>query len=81
MRYGLTLITLLTLAACGGGGSGSAQRGIAPGALVDPAALYCQGTGGQVIERVSRGRRADLCRLPSGKTVRTADLINAHNDL
>ncbi|MFV0408173.1 MAG: hypothetical protein ACK5LJ_00290 [Paracoccus sp. (in: a-proteobacteria)] len=80
MRYGLTLAAVLILAACGGG-SGNNQRTTSSSTLVDPAALYCQGTGGQVIERVSRGRRADLCRLPSGKTVRTADLINAHNDL
>ncbi len=80
MRYGLILAAVLVLAACGGG-SKPAQTRTGSSALVDPAALYCQGTGGQVIERVSRGRRADLCRLPSGKTVRTADLINAHNDL
>lgn len=85
MTKSLTLTALtacLALAACGGPGAqprtGSAPAG---GIQVDPAAQYCQGTGGQVIPRTQGGRRADLCRTPDGRTVRAADLLNAHNDL
>ncbi|MBV0890615.1 hypothetical protein KTN05_01970 [Paracoccus sp. Z118] len=75
--------TILLLAACGD--PQPARRTTTttqpPVALVDPAALYCAGTGGTVIQRIENGRRADLCRQSNGRTVRTADLINAHNDL
>lgn len=74
-------VIVLSLAACGGSSQPAARSGGAGGALVDPAALYCSGMGGSVIQRVSGGRRADLCRLPDGRTVTTADLINSHNDL
>ncbi|HHY02385.1 MAG TPA: DUF333 domain-containing protein, partial [Paracoccus sp.] len=50
-------------------------------ALVDPAAHHCQRSGGTVILRMDKGRRADLCRLPNGRTVSAAELLNAHNDL
>ncbi len=82
MRQLIILPSLVLLAACGG--SSGNTRPVSSGgsqAQVDPAALYCQGTGGTVIQRVSRGRRADLCRLPNGRTVRAADLLNADNDL
>ncbi|WP_353620623.1 DUF333 domain-containing protein [Paracoccus albus] len=46
-----------------------------------PSAIYCQRSGGQVIARVQGNRRADLCRLPNGRTVRAADLLNSHNSL
>ncbi|MFD1794611.1 DUF333 domain-containing protein [Paracoccus aurantiacus] len=81
MRLFISLPALLVLAACGGSTTqtGTASR---PGQVaVDPAALYCQGTGGQVLPRISGGRRADLCRMPDGRTVRAADLLNSHNDL
>ncbi|MDO5620797.1 MAG: DUF333 domain-containing protein [Paracoccus sp. (in: a-proteobacteria)] len=82
-RLALSLTLFAALAACGGGGSQTsrAPSGNANTALVDPAALYCAGRGGEVIQRVSQGRRADLCRLPGGRTVSTADLINSNNDL
>ncbi|WP_134727003.1 DUF333 domain-containing protein [Paracoccus luteus] len=77
-------VSVLLLAACGGGASPQAQsaaRAPAAAAIVDPAALYCAGTGGAVIAGTAGGRRADLCRLPDGRTVRAADLLNSHNDL
>ena len=48
--------------------------GVPAAALVDPAALYCQGTGGTVIHRTAGGRRADLCRMSDGRTVSAAEL-------
>ncbi len=78
------LIAPLALTACGGGSSTPARSNAAPSAAqvaVDPAALYCQGSGGTVLARTSGGRRADLCRMPDGRTVRAADLLNSHNDL
>jgi putative hemolysin len=72
---------ILLLAACGSPAPATTASGIPAAALVDPAALYCQGTGGTVIPAVSQGRRADLCRMPDGRTVRAADLLNSHNDL
>lgn len=72
----------LTLAACGAPApTTTATPRRAGTALVDPAALYCQGTGGTVISRTAGGRRADLCRLPDGRTVSAADWMNSHNDL
>lgn len=76
----LTTLAALMLAACGAPAP-STTTAVAPAALVDPAALYCQGSGGTVIPRVSRGRRADLCRLGDGRTVSAAALLNSHNDL
>ena len=76
----LTVLAVLTLAACGGSGPGTTTA-VAPAALVDPAALYCQGTGGTIIPRVSQGRRADLCRMGDGRTVSAGALLNSHNDL
>lgn len=76
----LTTLAALTLAACGSPAPPPGTTA-APAALVDPAALYCQGTGGTVIPRVAQGRRADLCRLPDGRTVSAAALLNSHNDL
>ena len=78
-------VAVLALAACGGGGghqsSTPTRSGASATATVDPAALYCQGTGGTVIQRTSGGRRADLCRLPDGRTVSAASWLNSHNDL
>lgn len=74
------VLALIALSACSGGNpqpSGSASSS----AAVDPAALYCQGTGGTVIHRTAGGRRADLCRTPDGRTVSAADLLNSQNDL
>lgn len=76
----LTPFAALMLAACGAPASSPPASGAAA-ALVDPAALYCQGTGGTVIPRISQGRRADLCRMPNGRVVRALDLLNSHNDL
>lgn len=83
MRPLLAAAALSTLAACGGGGTTTTVRGApAPSsAAVDPAALYCQGTGGTVVQRSVGGRRADLCRMADGRTVSAADLLNSHNDL
>ncbi len=85
MRPLITLLVLSLVAACGGGGGTTSTRSSgAPSAsqvAVDPAALYCQGSGGTVLARTSGGRRADLCRMPDGRTVRAADLLNSHNDL
>lgn len=80
---GLVLLpVILALAACGGSNPAPSRSGGAPrAAQVDPAALYCTGTGGTVIARVSGGRRADLCRLADGRTVSAADWLNSHNDL
>ncbi|MBA4492154.1 DUF333 domain-containing protein [Paracoccus sp. S1E-3] len=79
------LIAPIALTACGGGGGSTTTRSsAAPSAAqmaVDPAALYCQGSGGTVLPRTAGGRRADLCRMPDGRTVRAADLLNSHNDL
>lgn len=77
-------LLVLMLAACGPAPTPTrtaSSGGTANGALVDPAALYCSGLGGSVVQRVAGGRRADLCRLPDGRTVSTADLVNSHNDL
>ena len=74
------ILAALTLAACGGPAPLSTTAA-APATLVDPAALYCQGTGGTVIPRISQGRRADLCRMRDGRTVSAAALLNSHNDL
>lgn len=76
----LTTLAVLTLAACGAPAP-STTTAVTPVALVDPAALYCQGTGGTVIPRVTQGRRADLCRMRDGRTVSAAALLNSHNDL
>ncbi|MBB1490368.1 MULTISPECIES: DUF333 domain-containing protein [unclassified Paracoccus (in: a-proteobacteria)] len=74
--------SLLLLAACGSPPPARQAGGGQPAAtLVDPAALYCAGTGGTVIPATAGGRRADLCRMPDGRTVRAADLLNSHNDL
>lgn len=76
-------VLLLSLTACGPTttvSTGSSARA-ASAAVVDPAALYCQGIGGTVIQRTAGGRRADLCRMPDGRTVSAADLVNSHNDL
>ncbi|NHF73741.1 DUF333 domain-containing protein [Paracoccus xiamenensis] len=77
------LIGPIALAACGGSSTQSRSTGTPSRAqvAVDPAALYCQGSGGTVLPRISGGRRADLCRMPDGRTVRAADLLNSHNDL
>lgn len=72
---------ILLAAACGSPAPATTTTGIPAAALVDPAALYCQGTGGTVIQRVSQGRRADLCRMRDGRTVMASDLLNSHNDL
>ena len=74
-------IVATTLSACGGGGTTTTARAATSAAVVDPAALYCQGTGGTVIPRTAGGRRADLCRMADGRTVSAADLLNSHNDL
>ncbi len=79
----MALIAPIALTACGGG-STTTRSSAAPSAAqvaVDPAALYCQGSGGTVLARTSGGRRADLCRMPDGRTVRAADLLNSHNEL
>ncbi|PZO65459.1 MAG: hypothetical protein DI498_09075 [Paracoccus denitrificans] len=85
MRRTAILLMTLTLAACGGGGGGTttsrAATSNASTAIVDPAALYCSGRGGTVIHRTEGNRRADLCRMQDGRTVRAADLLNSHNDL
>ncbi|WBU53544.1 DUF333 domain-containing protein [Paracoccus sp. SCSIO 75233] len=76
----MTVIPLL--AACGGGGSSNSNSTTSTMRVqVDPAALYCESVGGEVMNRVVNRRRADLCRLPSGRTVRAADLLNNANDL
>lgn len=77
----IAVTAVLLLAACGGGGSATNSRTVTSTAVVDPAALYCQGTGGTVIPRTSGGRRADLCRTSDGRTVSAADWLNSHNDL
>ena len=71
----------LLVAACAAATTTTTASGVPAAALVDPAALYCQGTGGTVIPRVSQGRRADLCRMRDGRTVSAAALLNSHNDL
>ncbi|KGJ15434.1 DUF333 domain-containing protein [Paracoccus sanguinis] len=76
-----TALAVLTLAACGAPAPTTTQRSVTSSAIVDPAALYCQGTGGTVIHRTSGGRRADLCRMSDGRTVSAAELLNSHNDL
>lgn len=76
----VALTSALLLAACGS----PAPRATTPvqgGVPVDPAALYCQGTGGTVIPRTSQGRRADLCRMRDGRVVSAGALLNSHNDL
>ena len=81
---GLMTVGLLALAGCGGTDPAPSGRTAATAtavSVVDPAALYCQGTGGTVIPRTAGGRRADLCRLPDGRTVSAADWLNSHNDL
>lgn len=82
-RVALALPVALMLAGCGGGAPQSrpAPASTPAAAIVDPAALYCAGSGGAVIPATAGGRRADLCRMPDGRTVRAADLLNSHNDL
>lgn len=77
--FAATLSALL-LTACGAPAP-QTSAGPSTGVPVDPAALYCQGTGGTIIPRVSGGRRADLCRMQNGRVVSAADLLNSHNDL
>lgn len=79
----MALIAPIALTACGGGSTTTRSSAASSAAqvAVDPAALYCQGSGGTVLARTSGGRRADLCRMPDGRTVRAADLLNSHNDL
>ena len=82
IRPAAALLALLLVAACGA--PAPAQRTATPAgaaAIVDPAQLYCTGTGGTIIPRTAGGRRADLCRLPDGRTVSAAAHLNAHNDL
>lgn len=81
MRRMIAIGTLTALAACGAPQPTTTTAPRAGGAIVDPAALYCQGTGGTVIARTSGGRRADLCRLADGRTVSAGDWMNSHNDL
>ncbi len=84
MRYSVALSVLIALAACGApANNNTPQRGTSGITSAPPtaAAVYCQRSGGQLIERVSGGRRADLCKLPTGRTVRAADLLNSHNSL
>ena len=76
------LFSTVLLSACGGPSVAPRSPGNLPStAIVDPAALYCTGMGGTVTRATSGGRRADLCRLPDGRSVTTASLINSHNDL
>ncbi|SDD26687.1 hypothetical protein SAMN05421538_101247 [Paracoccus isoporae] len=82
MRLFIALPALLALTACGGGSSTPRQSGASAGNLpLTPSVLYCQRSGGEVIPATAGGRRADLCRLPGGRTVRAADLLNSHNTL
>ena len=75
-------LAALTLTACGAPAPAPAPTTSGSPALpADPAALYCQGTGGTVIPRVLQGRRADLCRTRDGRVVSAAALLNSHNDL
>ena len=76
----LTTLAALTLAACGAPAPAPTASGAAS-VPVDPAALYCQGTGGTLVPRIAQGRRADLCRMPDGRVVSAAALLNSHNDL
>ena len=78
--FAVSALAAAALAACGA--PSAPARNAAPSvAVVDPAALYCQGTGGTVIHRTAGGRRADLCRMSDGRTVSAAELLNSHNDL
>lgn len=81
----IPLAAVLTLAACGEHQAepqrSTTSRPATTAAVVDPAQLYCAGTGGTVIQRTQGGRRADLCRLPDGRTVSAAAWLNSHNDL
>lgn len=83
MKAALILAPLLALAACGAPPPSTAGRTTpaSAAAVVDPAQLYCKGTGGTVVPRTVAGRRADLCRLRDGRTVAAADWLNSHNDL
>ncbi|MDO5642547.1 MAG: hypothetical protein Q4G26_09220 [Paracoccus sp. (in: a-proteobacteria)] len=83
LRYLIALPALIALTACGAPARNTPQPG-AGGAgpmQTTAAGVHCQRSGGTVIERVSAGQRADLCRLPGGRTVRAADLLNSHNNL
>ena len=81
LRRFIVLSALFALTACGGSGGNNRQSGTGAAPPPTPAAVYCQRSGGEVIVRTSGGRRADLCKLPSGRTVRAADLLNSHNSL
>ena len=82
LRYPIALPVLLILAGCGGSSSSQQSGGAAARNVpLTPSVLYCQRSGGEVIANISGGRRADLCRLPNGRTVRAADLLNSHNSL
>lgn len=75
------LLALSVLSACGGS-SAPRQSGSSSGTLpLTASVIYCQRSGGEVIPATAGGRRADLCRLPGGRTVRAADLLNSHNTL
>ena len=79
----IPIAAIAALAGCGAPQPTTTQRTTpaAAGAIVDPAQLYCTGTGGTIIQRTQGGRRADLCRLRDGRTVSAAAHLNAHNDL
>lgn len=80
-RLAAAAMALTVLSACGAPAPATRTTSGSSAAIVDPAALYCQGTGGTVLRRTADGRRADLCRLPDGRTVSAADWLNSHNDL
>lgn len=80
----IPIAAIAALAACGGSPQPTTTQRTTPAAaaaIVDPAQLYCTGTGGTIIQRTQGGRRADLCRLRDGRTVSAAAHLNAHNDL
>lgn len=83
MNILIPVAAIAMLAACGGGPPPASQRAAPASAatIVDPAQLYCTGTGGTVIPRLQNGRRADLCRLRDGRTVSAGEWLNSHNDL
>ncbi|WBU57225.1 hypothetical protein [Paracoccus sediminicola] len=81
MKYLVPLAAIAALSACGGSSSASRSGGSGAALPLTPSILYCQRVGGEVIAATAGGRRADLCKLPSGRTVRAADLLNSDNSL
>ena len=75
LSRGLTGVILGTtglVAAC-------AQQEEEPVAMANPAAVYCEGTGGQHVIRDGKGGQIGICILPDGSEVVAWDYYRNNN--